>query len=59
MDEFDWDAEDPDAARRGAARDRTCLMCGEIFPSAWAGERICRQCKSQSRWRSGQTSLAD
>jgi len=32
---------------------RKCLMCGTPFPSAWAGERICRRCKSSARWRSG------
>ena len=32
---------------------RKCLMCGTQFPSAWAGERICRRCKSSARWRSG------
>lgn len=32
---------------------RSCLMCGEAFESAWAGERICASCKSRSRWRTG------
>ena len=32
---------------------RNCLICCRPFPSAWAGERICRRCKSTSGWRSG------
>lgn len=32
---------------------RKCLICQEPFPSAWAGERVCRRCKSTSAWRSG------
>lgn len=32
---------------------RVCLMCRTSFPSTWAGERICRRCKSSARWRSG------
>ena len=32
---------------------RKCLMCRTPFPSTWAGERICRRCKSSARWRSG------
>jgi hypothetical protein len=32
---------------------RKCLVCRSPFPSAWAGERICRRCKSTSAWRSG------
>ena len=35
------------------ARSRKCLMCGTDFKSAWAGERICRKCKSTSKWRHG------
>ncbi len=31
---------------------RKCLLCREPFPSAWAGERVCRKCKSTSTWRS-------
>ena len=33
---------------------RKCLMCSAPFPSTWAGERICRRCKSSTRWRSGE-----
>ena len=32
---------------------RKCLVCHEHFLSAWAGERVCRRCKSSSAWRSG------
>lgn len=32
---------------------RSCLICRRDFPSAWAGERVCRSCKSTSAWRSG------
>lgn len=32
---------------------RRCLSCGEDFPSAWAGERVCKKCRSSSRWRQG------
>ena len=32
---------------------RKCLICRSPFPSAWAGERICRRCKSTAAWRSG------
>jgi hypothetical protein len=31
---------------------RKCLICRSPFPSAWAGERVCRRCKSTSAWRS-------
>lgn len=33
---------------------RTCLRCQTPFESAWAGERICRPCKSTHAWRSGE-----
>lgn len=32
---------------------RRCLMCGQPFPSEWAGERVCRSCKSTAAWRTG------
>jgi len=32
---------------------RACLICKKTFPSEWAGERICRNCKSTAAWRSG------
>ena len=35
------------------AKVRQCLVCGQRFPSEWAGERICPKCKSTAAWRSG------
>lgn len=35
------------------AKTRNCLMCRDLFPSQWAGERVCPKCKSTSAWRSG------
>ena len=34
---------------------RKCLApgCGEMFPSQWAGERICPTCKRGERYRDG------
>ena len=32
---------------------RKCQICRSPFPSAWAGERICRRCKDTAAWRSG------
>jgi len=32
---------------------RNCLMCLESFESAWAGERVCKRCKSSGTWRGG------
>ena len=32
---------------------RRCLMCGQSFLSEWAGERVCRSCKSTAAWRTG------
>lgn len=43
----------PDSRRNGQARARKCLMCGSRFPSEWAGERVCRKCKSSAAWRRG------
>ncbi len=47
--------EDRDDAetRRDVEKVRECLICKSPFPSAWAGERICRRCKSTSAWRGG------
>ena len=35
------------------AKVRRCLCCGEDFDSAWAGERVCKKCRSSARWRQG------
>jgi hypothetical protein len=40
-------------ARRDVEKVRKCLICRDPFPSAWAGERVCRRCKSTSAWRGG------
>lgn len=32
---------------------RRCLLCGRSFLSEWAGERVCRNCKSTEAWRRG------
>lgn len=46
-----------DAGSYGAAsheeKIRRCLCCGEDFNSAWAGERVCKKCRSSARWRQG------
>jgi hypothetical protein len=38
--------------RAGEEKTRKCLICKTPFPSAWAGERVCRRCKATSTWRS-------
>jgi len=43
----------PDADSGPETITRSCLMCSDAFPSAWAGERICKKCKSTSAWREG------
>ncbi|MCW9036081.1 MAG: hypothetical protein OQJ97_17810 [Rhodospirillales bacterium] len=37
----------------GTKKSRPCLRCHEIFESEWAGERICRRCKTSSSWQNG------
>jgi hypothetical protein len=32
---------------------RRCLMCGDEFESSWAGERVCKRCRSSHNWRHG------
>jgi DnaJ-class molecular chaperone len=36
---------------RRVPRKRKCLMCRDTFDSAWAGERVCKRCKSSAAWR--------
>ncbi len=31
-----------------------CLMCWKLFISAWAGQRICPDCKESRIWRDGE-----
>ena len=47
-----FEDEEPSHIHRKARR---CLMCHSEFDSAWAGERICRRCKSSSTWQTGQS----
>jgi uncharacterized paraquat-inducible protein A len=35
------------------AKKRLCLRCQTPFDSQWAGERICKRCKSHARWNAG------
>ncbi len=32
---------------------RLCLVCETDFISSWAGERVCKKCRSSSKWRQG------
>ena len=34
-------------------KDRKCLMCEKDFLSGHIGERVCRNCKETTTWRSG------
>ena len=42
-----------DAKRDDQRKTRKCLVCEAPFLSEWAGERICRKCKSSKNWRMG------
>ena len=42
-----------DVRRDDERKTRKCLMCRVEFLSEWAGERICRKCKSSKNWRRG------
>ena len=35
------------------AKKRACLRCRTPFDSQWAGERICKRCKTHARWSAG------
>ncbi len=59
MAEIDSEIEEPAWEGLHKAKNRLCLMCGTIFESAWAGERVCKKCKSQASWRKGDTSLSN
>jgi len=37
---------------------RVCLNCRNPFDSTWAGERICKVCKSREAWRTGGSNMA-
>ena len=47
------DDKKPAAEHSAETKVRRCLKCKRSFLSAWAGERICRPCKSTEAWRSG------
>lgn len=47
-----YEAEREARRRTTEQKTRKCLICRDPFPSAWAGERVCRKCKSTSAWRS-------
>jgi hypothetical protein len=46
-------SEETDDEVKTEPKTRKCLLCSQPFPSAWAGERVCRKCKSTSAWRTG------
>lgn len=46
------------ATRSDRHRRRLCLKCGEQFGSEWAGERVCKKCKSHVAWREGGVRVA-
>ena len=43
----------PASGSTNERRTRVCLKCRKPFESEWAGERICRKCKSTAAWRNG------
>ena len=47
------DEMDTALEREFVAKSRPCLKCQESFESSWAGERVCRRCKSNDGWRTG------
>ena len=59
MAEIDSDIKEAGWDAVQTVKNRVCLMCSGTFESAWAGERICKKCKSQASWRKGDTSLSN
>jgi hypothetical protein len=47
------DHVDREVGQDTQVKTRACLICKKPFQSEWAGERICRSCKSTAAWRSG------
>ncbi len=41
------------------ARERKCLMCTKTFESEWAGNRICKKCRTSSSWKEGNMTSVD
>jgi hypothetical protein len=50
---LDDDHKKPMSGRDVEPKTKPCLICKSPFLSEWAGERICRRCKSTTAWRSG------
>jgi hypothetical protein len=50
---MDDDQKMPASLRDTEPKTKPCLVCKSPFLSEWAGERICRRCKSTAAWRSG------
>ena len=50
---MDDDHKKPASGRDIEPKTKPCLVCKSPFLSEWAGERICRRCKSTAAWRSG------
>ena len=42
-----------DIGRDDESKTRKCLVCKVEFLSEWAGERVCKKCKSSKNWRNG------
>lgn len=53
LKDLDRGVETPEREIETEEKIRCCLICRKEFQSSWAGERICRSCKSTSAWRSG------
>ncbi len=47
----------PKSDREYTRKRRRCLMCSKLFISAWAGQRICLDCKRSATWRAGESWL--
>ncbi len=47
----------PKSDREHTQECRRCLMCWKLFMSAWAGQRICTDCKQSGVWRDGESWL--
>jgi len=45
------------AAKQGTPKTRACLMCNGFFNSEWAGDRVCKFCKSTETWKCGGSSI--
>ncbi len=43
----------PTSERDDEVMVRLCLKFREEFSSQWAGERVCKTCKSRDEWRTG------